>query len=503
MTHIEVNPSSLRQTADQFEATAARLRALAEDALQLTAGAPSHDGQFGPKANALGAEAQAALASRADQLEALSAELRARAEAFEVADREWQAAMDRIYRQTWPSLNQVGWGTSGLEPPWWLVELVIGLFPFGDAYDILKELFRLISQGEADELILLLALLGLAADAGWLDGVVPDPVDAANAGLALLKGLVRQIPPGAARDAIKETILAMFKNADEGPRFFAALFQLVKNGNVLTALKENPRVLSAVMDSGPEAMELLAKNEEVALALLKHQDVAIALFKNSRYFDEIVQGGPEAVEQLLKYGDDFAARYLDAIPENGLASVKLLQGMEVSHLAQGLGVDMHVAGRLADTPADITIRELAAKEVQDLLEDGVSPLEAQLRIAEKYDIGFYQARLSSGKQEVDVFIHSSQWDELTPLQKDSARETLAKTFGVEPDEVDFYQELTPKDLSEFGIPEGLYRVPDPATSVPNGAIHFGPDGAIDHPPLGDQQFIQDLEQELMEEFGGP
>jgi uncharacterized protein YukE len=501
MTLIRVDPSDLRQRADQLEAAAARLQALADEALELTASAPSHQGEFGPKAQGLGSEAQGALASRANQLSELSTQLRAKAEAFEQADLRGEEAFASLgFSIPPPGIPWPDWGDI---LPWWLVELVIGLFPFGDAYDILKQLGGLVTQGELDELVLLLSVLGLAADAGWLDGVIPDPVDAANAGLALLKGLVKQIPPGPVRDAIKETIVAMFKNADEGPRFFAALFQLVAHGEVLKVLKENPRAFAAVLEAGSESMEQLAKNEQVALAILKHEDVAVALFKNSQYLDEIIQGGPEAAEQLLKYGDDFAARYLGEIPENGLASVKLLQGMEVSHLAQGLGVDMHVAGRLADTPADITIRELAAKEVQDLLEDGVSPLEAQLRIAEKYDIGFYQARLSSGKQEVDVFIHSSQWDELTPLQKDSARETLAKTFGVEPDEVDFYQELTPKDLSEFGIPEGLYRVPDPATSVPNGAIHFGPDGAIDHPPLGDQQFIQDLEQELMEEFGGP
>ncbi|HEY4667309.1 MAG TPA: hypothetical protein VIH26_08395 [Anaerolineales bacterium] len=250
--------------------------------------------------------------------------------------------MAAISAGTWPSLSQVQRDTSGQEPPWWLVELIIGMFPFGDAYDILKELFRLITQGETDDLILILALLGLAADIGWADGPAPDPADAANAGFALLKGLVRQILPGPARDAIKEALLSIVRNADEAPEFFAALHQLIRHEELLTALKANPRALAAVFDAGPEALELLAKNEEVALEILKHGDDALAILKNADALEVAIRHGPEAVDAVAK-----AAAAGEAAIEATDAALQLRKigpvGTEATRLIQQM-TDLSVHG---------------------------------------------------------------------------------------------------------------------------------------------------------------
>jgi hypothetical protein len=284
----------------------------------------------------MGEELHAELVSKADHLRYFSDGLRERADAFEAADREWQEALARIHTQTWPSLNQIQWGTSGeQEPPWWLVELVIGMFPFGDAYDILKELFRLITQGETDELILILALLGLVADIGWADGPAPDPADPANAAFALLKGLVKQIPPGPARDAIKEAFLRAARNTDEAPRFFAAFAQLAKHEEILTGLKNNPGALAAVLDAGPETMEFLARNEEVTQEILKHGDDAVGLLKNPDALDAVVQHGPEAVEAVLHFGEegvDLAGRYGDLGVEMMIRHTDGLVAEEVGRL---------------------------------------------------------------------------------------------------------------------------------------------------------------------------
>ncbi len=115
---------------------------------------------------------------------------------------------------------------------------------------------------------MLLESLGLALDLGGLDGFIPDPVDAAKAGVALLKGLVKQIPEGPAREAIMVVMLGLTKNLDEAGRFFGAFYEIAKNGDVLTAPGKNPRALAAMFKAGPEAMEILAKNEDAALALL-------------------------------------------------------------------------------------------------------------------------------------------------------------------------------------------------------------------------------------------
>ena len=103
-----------------------------------------------------------------------------------------------------------------------------------------------------------------------------ESADAANAGFALLKALVKGIPDGPARKALRDLFVRVAKNADEAPRFFSAAFELLKREDVFKALQENPRALAAVLDAGPEMMERVARHPEAVIALAKHQDIAAA-----------------------------------------------------------------------------------------------------------------------------------------------------------------------------------------------------------------------------------
>ena len=96
MTRIRVDPANLRQAARQLNGIADRLRALGSEAHQATFNAPSYEGQFGPKARAMGMEAEARLRAQADRFTALSEELESRAAAFEAVDQETQASFDRL-----------------------------------------------------------------------------------------------------------------------------------------------------------------------------------------------------------------------------------------------------------------------------------------------------------------------------------------------------------------------------------------------------------------------
>ena len=96
MTRIRVNPANLRQAARQLSGIADRLRALGSEAHQAVFRAPSYDGQFGPRARAMGMEAEARLRTQADRFSALSEELEARAAAFEAVDQETLTAFDRL-----------------------------------------------------------------------------------------------------------------------------------------------------------------------------------------------------------------------------------------------------------------------------------------------------------------------------------------------------------------------------------------------------------------------
>ena len=103
MTNIRVDPSHLRDVAQQLDAIVDRVRTLGNEANQITLNTPSYDGQFGPKARALGMEAEARLVAQARRLSSLSEDLVVRAAAFEAVDRETLTAFDQLTEvlQSW------------------------------------------------------------------------------------------------------------------------------------------------------------------------------------------------------------------------------------------------------------------------------------------------------------------------------------------------------------------------------------------------------------------
>jgi hypothetical protein len=96
MTRIRVVPDNLRQAALELERIAMRLRDLGREAHQATNAAPSYSGQFGPKARALGMEAEARLVVQSEQVLALSEFLITRAEAFDAVDQHMLSTLDKL-----------------------------------------------------------------------------------------------------------------------------------------------------------------------------------------------------------------------------------------------------------------------------------------------------------------------------------------------------------------------------------------------------------------------
>ncbi len=179
---------------------------------------------------------------------------------------------------------------------------------------------------------------------------------------------------------------------------------------------------------------------------------------------------------------------MDEAADVSLANLDTVQGLRVSGLAQDFGVDIHVAGRWADTPAEKALREQAYEVAEErairLAEHRGLPLERSTidglidevrpQVASEFGIDPYQVKKSGEGPEIDVFIPDDQWRALSGEEQESLRKFLAETFEVDPEEgVDFYQILDPRS-----------GYPDPKTNVPPGSIHFGPDGAIEHQLLG-------------------
>ena len=464
---IRVSPVLLRTHAGEIEGLAASLRGVEQGVASSADSAPSYDGQFGPQVQAMGLEAAAQARSLADRLQTLADRLRLKADEFEQAD---LAGADGLAAIGSPTNLPADLAELMGEIPWW-IWLILGIVPLGDSLGLLEELMNFLGGRGVSQLNLWLSLAGLAADAGWLDLLIPDPVDGINIGLAGIKAAVRtlgRLPP-AAEKAILEALQAAAKNPDE----------ITRIGKVLATLAGNSDIAGKVI-----------ADEAALRALLR------------------MKNGPELLEAMAKGGDELLAQ----IPANA--------AVRTSDLAQTYGFDIHIAGRWSDTAAEITKRgdafnEAQLRAYQRSATEGISFDEAMrqeaIKVADEFGMNPHQVKISTGGNEVDAFIPYDQWhnylvdaaddalreyaeknglqavtdiplDEARKIITDStsaAKETFSddlwKTFyGDTPElRVDLYQTLDP-----------VQGWPDPKTNLPKGAVSFLSDGSLSHVPLG-------------------
>ncbi len=464
---IRVDPVLLRNHAGEIERLAADLRGVEQGVTSAASSAPSYDGQFGPQVNSMGLEVAAQARSLADRLQVLSDRLRLKADEFEQAD---LAGADGLAAIGTPTNIPGDLAELMGEIPWW-IWLILGIVPLGDSLGLLEELLNFLGGRGISQLNLWLSLAGLAADAGWLDLLIPDPVDGINIGLAGIKAAVRtlgRLPP-AAEKAILEALQAAVKNPDE----------LARIGKVLATL---------------------AGNSDIARKVIADEDALRALLR--------MKNGPELLEAIAKGGDDLIAQ----IPPNA--------AVRTSNLAQTYGFDIHIAGRWSDTAAEITKRgdafnEAQLRAYQRSATEGISFDDAMreevIKVSDEFGMNPHQVKISTGGAEVDAFIPYDQWHNyLVDAADDALREYAEKNglqavtdipleearriivdatskakgaftddmwkafYGGSPNpRVDLYQTLDP-----------VTGWPDPKVNIPKGAVSFSSDGNLSHVPLG-------------------
>jgi hypothetical protein len=248
--------------------------------------------------------------------------------------------------------------------------------------------------------------------------------------------------------------------------------------------------------------------KEAAWLVGDYGDDALELF--ARYTDDgceaLAVHGQKAVDLLKKYGDDpIRSSYIGSYLENirsarafEFTNVNLVQGFEVSYYAQLYGVDIHIAGRLSDTPAEAAIKMRAAVEAESLIKEYLEETRSlpdlvqkvvnknidqreeiitmwgKREIGDKYGIAWYQVKASSGYPEADVFISKSQWNALSASQQGALKELLGHTFEVPTSKVDLYQVIKPEDWEE------LIGGTTPGLKSPPGAIKFMRDSSVIH-----------------------
>jgi hypothetical protein len=128
-----------------------------------------------------------------------------------------------------------------------LRDTVVSMIPFGDGVDLIDQTIKQMQGKPVDPVIVIMAGIGLGADAGWLDGIIPDPADAANFATGFLKGAYKAMDAPA-----KEVLTKLFEKAK-------------KNKEVLAELVEKVGQLSKyaeVLAKHPNAMPRLLKLEK-------------------------------------------------------------------------------------------------------------------------------------------------------------------------------------------------------------------------------------------------
>jgi len=83
---IRVDPSVLRQSSKNISGVGTNLSQVGQSALGKASGAPSYDGQFGPRVQAIGYEALSRAQGLSGKMSTYSGQLQSRAQAFEAAD---------------------------------------------------------------------------------------------------------------------------------------------------------------------------------------------------------------------------------------------------------------------------------------------------------------------------------------------------------------------------------------------------------------------------------
>lgn len=191
------------------------------------------------------------------------------------------------------------------------IDVALSFFVIGDLIDFVYQSYLMLTGQEVDELTAAFAALGLAADLGWLQPV-PSAEDAPNIILAVLKPIVKRLPKGKVRDRLAELIKKAAHDPDELRRLNDICGKLSQRVDLIPKLADNPKVLMAVLEGGPEFVDLLLKYGDDAFqatnvlgknapAILKQYDKIASMPGADRLLKDLSAGGEttrEAVRRL-------------------------------------------------------------------------------------------------------------------------------------------------------------------------------------------------------------
>ena len=119
MTIIRVDPSILQGESGNIDQAGQHVDRSGANVERSARGAPSYDGQFGPKVWGIGGEARARASQLNGQLDGLAGRLGGKARAFEQADLAGQKGLGWASWKIWDDWLDGGGGSISKMPAWW------------------------------------------------------------------------------------------------------------------------------------------------------------------------------------------------------------------------------------------------------------------------------------------------------------------------------------------------------------------------------------------------
>jgi hypothetical protein len=227
-----------------------------------------------------------------------------------------QKAVQGELKQLWDSTEKVPWLRDALgkavqtaEQPLARVRQIVGLWeslpgplrdtvvsmiPLGDGLDLIDQTLKQMQGKPVDPVIVIMAGIGLGADAGWLDGIIPDPADAANFATGFLKGAYKAMDEPA-----KAILTKMVKKAEKNKEVLKEIVEKVgKVSKYAEVLAKHPNSVSYLLKLEKKELDRLVADPKLLEKAVEQAEL-ISKYTNKNW-EKLTEAEQAEVKKLYR-----------------------------------------------------------------------------------------------------------------------------------------------------------------------------------------------------------
>jgi hypothetical protein len=171
---------------------------------------------------------------------------------------------------------------------------VVSMIPLGDGLDLIDQTLKQMQGKPVDPVIVIMAGIGLGADLGWLDGIIPDPADAANFATGFLKGTYK-----AMNEPAKEILTKIVKKAEKNKEVLKEIVEKVgKLSKYAEVLAKHPNAVPYLLKLEKEELEKLVANPKLLEKAVEQSEVINKY--TSKHWEQLSQTEQDEVKKFYR-----------------------------------------------------------------------------------------------------------------------------------------------------------------------------------------------------------